>query len=85
MPRGVPWSNRIRIGTQRAACDNRIVQAASGELKHRLDLFPCYIKLLHHFFKGQTVFEVLEHGAHRHTRATKDPCTSHFAWNAFHG
>ena len=59
-------------------------QAARSEIEHGVDLLAGYVELLHDFFDGQTVFEILEDSCDGQASAAENPGAAHFAGDAFH-
>src|SRR5215472_16998857 len=85
MPFGVTWSKRMSIHGRIGRGRDRRIEAASGERKHGVDLFPRDVELLNDLVYRGSGFKVVEHSGHGHAGILKHPCADQSARHAFHG
>ncbi len=60
-------------------------KSLSGKTQYGRNLLPSHVKPFHDFINGGSSHKVFKDCGHWHTRATKNPCATHFSWNTFYG
>src|SRR3984957_13970793 len=81
-PRGTPWSKRMSIHGD-GGLRLWLLEALRHKFKHRRNLLPRHVELLHHFFDTQ-ILKVLNDCGNRQPGIPEHPCAADLTRNAFH-